>query len=250
MLPVIEGTLRKCLIDSRGQHKKAEFNISELLTAFDTMSKQYVDGQRIYLTKKYAHLQAKGEYFDQNQEDQILEKHKEYFDLWIGQVTNYLKNNLYLDTRKNVVKDNLNRHVIFHALQDDIDFSFRNYLRLFNCINFLSWSIGLVTEGCSVLSEANEEEVFAIWNNYLRILMVSEAMTETKASIYGKPIESFERFLHPKYHEPIRLPADQLKILLQTMTVNTHRPQIPTYKATPSTNKIVSIIKFIFGRQK
>src|SRR4051812_24332623 len=52
---------------------------------------------------------------------------------------------------------------------------------------------------CSVLLVANERDVMDKWADYLKILAVSEALDETKSTIYNRKIESFKPFLAREY---------------------------------------------------
>lgn len=199
LLPTIEGVLRKYLIEKKGEHIRTQVDIQELLKALHHLTNDYVAIQKKYLRRSYKYLVDTEQYFDATQEKQILKKRKEHFELWVKQLDNYLTHSLYLNTKHSEVTDTFNRHLIFHALKDDIDYSFANYLRLFNCIIFLSWMIGSTTENCSVLSEANEEEVMNKWVDYMNVLVTSEALTETKNNIYKKEVVSFKPYLDPKY---------------------------------------------------
>lgn len=211
LIPVIEGTLRKYLVAKKGEHKKHEIDIKELLKAFNILTEEYVELSKKYLRDRNQHLIDTGSFLDPNQEKQIQKKHREYFELWVKQLKDYLENNLYLNTKHNEVTDRFNRNLIFHGLEDNIDYSFSNFLRLFNCLNFLSWSIGLTSEGCSILSTANEQDVLNKWVDYLNILIASEALTETKSNIYGQTIESFKPFLDPIVVKAISRPEGLIK---------------------------------------
>jgi hypothetical protein len=195
---------------SKNANKKNVIKISELLKSIDSLTQDYLHLQKKFLGKQY-NTQFTGFYFDINQEQQLLNKHKEYFELWMKQLKSYIENNLYLNTRKGEIKDTLNRNLIFHALEDNIDYSFQSYLRLFNCISFLSWALGLVNEECSVLSIANEEDVKDKWTDYLKILAASEALTETKSQIYGRKIDSFKKYLPKEYLPFLKLPEAKMR---------------------------------------
>jgi hypothetical protein len=195
LLPVIEGTLRKYLISRLGDQQKTEIKISKLLKSIDILTDEYMELQKRYLKDQYRLLIETNNYFDLNQEAQILKKKRLYFELWMKQLRIYLENNLYLDTRNGNTIDTFNRHIIFHALEDNIDFSFSNYLRLFNCVNFLSWAIGLTNEDCSILPDSDDNVVNDKWIDFLRILIVSEATSEVKSRIYGKSLGSFKNYL-------------------------------------------------------
>lgn len=101
LLPVIEGTLSKCLLHQKGNEKKHEVSIKELLKVMDVWIEQYVELHGQYLRKEYEHLMLSSLYFDKNQEKEILKKHRTYFTLWIKQLKDYLVGHLYLDTKHN-----------------------------------------------------------------------------------------------------------------------------------------------------
>ena len=214
LIPVIEGTLRKLLIDKKGVHKINEIDIFELLKVFNYLTDDYIELQKEYLQNRY---KKKGKYFDKNQEKNILKKHKEYYELWTKQFIDYVKDNLYANTKNNDITDSFNRHMIFHSLNDEIDYSFANYLRLFNCIHLLSWSIGATYKECSILSEADEEDVINKWVDYFNILIVSESLTETKRNIYNnRTIREFKCYLNPKIAKLLTEPKLRIDRILKT----------------------------------
>ncbi|WP_417355375.1 hypothetical protein [Flavobacterium sp.] len=214
LIPVIEGTLRKLLIDKKGIHKTVEIDISELLKVFNYLTEDYIKLQKEYLQNRYKNSDK---YFDKNQEKNILKKHKEYYELWTKQFIDYVRDNLYANTKNNNITDPFNRHVIFHSLNDKIDYSLANYLRLFNCIHLLSWSIGSIYKKCSILSDANEEDVLNKWVDYFNILIVSESLTETKRNIYNnKTIRDFKNYLTPEIEKLLTQPKLKIDTILKT----------------------------------
>lgn len=215
LIPVVEGTLRKFLIDKKGDHKSNEIDIKELLKSLRILNMEYVEVERKYLRIKYEVHIKNSTYLDVNQEKKILLKKKYYFDLWMKQIKGFIENKLYLNTKTNSVSDTFNRHLIFHGLEDNIEFSLGNYLRVFNSLNFLSWSIGSVTHGCSVLSAATESEVKSKYADYLNVLIVSEALTEWKNNLHTKPVESFANYLHPEQLVAIKRPVFEIKEILK-----------------------------------
>jgi len=211
LIPVIEGVLRKYLIAKMGENKKSVTKIDELLKSIDKLIDDYIELQKEFLKNRYDNLIKSGNYFDCNQEKQILKKHKEYFTIWTNQFKNYMTNKLYMDTTNNDVTDMFNRHVIFHFLDENIEFSFANYLRLYNSLIYLSWTIGLTNKNCSILSEADETLVKREFANYLNVLFVSEAMTKIKNEIYKTNIDSFRDFLSPEYIKILDKPERLIK---------------------------------------
>lgn len=214
LIPVIEGTLRKLLIDKKGVNKVNEIDISELLKVFNYLTDDYIKLQKEYLQSKYKNSEK---YFDENQEKNILKKHKDYYELWTKQFIDYVKDNLYANTKNKDITDSFNRHIIFHSLNDKIDYSFANYLRLFNCIHLLSWSIGVVYKECSILSDADEEDVINKWVDYFNILIVSESLTETKRNIYNnRTIRDYKDYLNPEIAKLLTKPKLKINKILRT----------------------------------
>lgn len=216
LLPVIEGSLRNYLISKKGDKAKTVIKMSELSTkAFATMTNDYVSRIKEGLTSENYELNHSNLQLDANQEKQILSKYREYFNLWIKQLYDYLNNNLYLDTRKgDQINDNFNRHNLIHAL-DKIDYSFKNYLRLFICLNFLAWAFGNITKECSILADVDNEIVDKKWSEYFKILTISESLTEIKSGIYQYEIESFKKFIDKPFLKPLAISEILHKQLLR-----------------------------------
>ncbi len=195
LIPVIEGSIRNYLITKKGDSAKSITKMSYLKVAFEYMINDYLELQKEYLENKYGHISQTGNFFDWNQEKQIIEKHREYFSLWIKQLNDYLTNNLYLDTRNSEsLADEFNRHSLVHGF-NKLDCSFKNYLRLITCVNFLNWAFGVIRKDCSILPKIDDNEVRKKWIEYFKILIISESMIETKSNIYNSDIESFKNIL-------------------------------------------------------
>ncbi len=246
LIPVFEGTLRKYLVSKEGDTKKKVTRFKELIPAIEHFKKDYLRLQEQYLKQEYQYLIVSGRYLDVNQEKAILKKHSEYFDIWMKQLKNYLANNLYQNTTESDPSDKFNRHLIFHALEDNVEFSFANYLRLFNSINYLSWVIGLTHEGCSVLSIANETDVRNKWVDYLKVLALSESLAESKAKILNQKVESFREFL-PDDYTPFLKPSQQG---IKTIIDNYEYLKANKYPPINNLPKLVSAISFIRNIKK
>jgi len=214
LIPVIEGSLRNYLVSKRGDQAKSIIKMSDLsAAAFREMTNDYVNLHKEYLNTNDYYSRLGG--FDVNQENQILKKNREYFGLWIKQLNDYLNHNLYLDTRKtDRINDDFNRHNLVHGL-NKINYSFKNYLRLINCINFLSWAFGNITKGSSVLAIVDDKLVNTKWVEYFKILTISESLTETKSKIYQYEIESFRKYIDKALLKPLSISEILHKQLLK-----------------------------------
>jgi hypothetical protein len=194
LLPVVEGTLRKYLVFKEGGKAKSIVKMSDLLKALDHLKEDYLSINNGYLQKPTVFHRE----YTEPQRQALLDLNSEYFELWVKQLRDYVKNNLYLDTRKTPFNDTFNRHIILHSLNQEVDYSFANYLRIIGCINFISWALGVTQEGCSILVEIDEIEFRRKNREYIRILIISEAMTDSKSRILGKKLDSFNELLSPE----------------------------------------------------
>ncbi len=219
LIPVIEGSIRKYLV-SKGKNPKKIINIEELKKIKFYLLADYVELQLSFLENKYFNLKEQGHFFDKNHIKKITNKHKEYFGLWIDQFLNYLENNLYLDTRKGEVVDKLNRNIILHGFETDIKYSFSNFLRIFNCLNFISWMYGEVNKECLPFADAEEEAINKRLIQYTKILIVSESLTETKNNIYGN-LEDAEinyiRYIPYHFSKPLSILSKKIEKILKTV---------------------------------
>lgn len=210
LIPVIEGSIRKYLIFRNGETAKTKIKMSDLLVAFDYMTEDYVDFHKDGLIEGYAE-----HFFDINQQNQILKKHREYFSLWVKQLADYLNYNLFFNTRSQVeLQDDFNRHAIFHGFYN-VNHNFKNYLRLFSCLNFLSWIIGQISKGCSILADVEDELLHKKWLEYYKLLTISEAMDDTKSKILGREIESFAKYIDKSFLKPMPISKIFIKQLLK-----------------------------------
>lgn len=244
LLPVIEGTLRKYLISRRGNRANSETSMFKLLRSIDNLTNEYLNIEEVYARKKYQFLIDKGNYFNQQQLKQLRKNRRLYFTLWMQQLENYVKNGLYLNTKNNVVTDNFNRHLIFHALDDKIDYSFSNYLKLFSCINFISWAIALVESECSILPNSNDDIVQSKLMDYLKILSASEALSEIKEGLYNKPVISFKKYLSKENLAYLTDSDKQIKSVIQNYDVlKKDRPLVGIRKMIGQLNFIYKVKK-------
>lgn len=198
LLPVIEGTLRKYMIDKYGeQNNVSKVSMKQLLDAIKGMRSDYLE-------KLKGTFEGNDERFRAIDSpikiEELLELNGTYFDLWSEQFEIFIKDYLFKDTRSNEVLDDLNRHVITHNLKDDIDFSFKNYLRVYHSIFHLSWLINSAQANGSPFSEPDENIVFNEWISLLNILLLSESSLFVKEQLYGQKIESFKKYLSSDYN--------------------------------------------------
>jgi hypothetical protein len=185
LLPVIEGSIRHHLVVQRGMTNGAIKKTKTLLSVFAYLKEDYLSIQRNYYQNHYR--KARGSNIDFTEEQvQALVKCKEVFiDMWFGIITEYLEKNLYLDTRDTGFGDILNRHVIFHGFTADIYYNLENYLKIFNCITFLSYAYGMADVNGRILIDIENDEILDKWVAFEKIRVISWTATAIKSTVYS-----------------------------------------------------------------
>lgn len=199
LLPVIEGSIRSYLNDRNGTHNKKLIGTSGILKAFNYLKDDFLKIKKSYYIGEYQSRDGVFKFdLDSNQIKQLMKYESEYIDIWFSAIKEYFEHSLYLDTRNGDLIDPLNRHSIFHGFTSDIYYSFENYLKVFNCISFLSWAFGLADVNASVLAVIDDKEEYNIkWKAFEKIRAVSKLTTKIKSSVYKTyddfDIDEFER---------------------------------------------------------
>lgn len=203
LIPVIEGTIRNYLISRKGESGGKAVNMSDLAKAFYHMGEDYAERQMVCFYERHSDREEAFGGLDKNQLKQLRAANKEYFTLWIKQLEDYLIQNLYFNTKNTVdLPDNFNRHNIFHGFEAG-EYSFKNFLRLLSCLNFLSWAIGMVEPNCSIFPDVDDSDVLSKWKAYFKLLIVSESMDELKSEILGVRKESFKKYTEDSLFKPL-----------------------------------------------
>ncbi|MDO6431537.1 hypothetical protein Q4E93_13110 [Flavitalea sp. BT771] len=198
LLPAIEGSLRHYLVHRRGMSNGRIMKIKDLLNVFTYLKGDYLTGQRNYYQDDYGKIHGSLIIFNEDQVDELVGYKEAFIDMWFGIITEYLEKNLYLDNRSPDFSDGLNRHVIFHGFTGDIYYSLENYLRIFNCVIFLSYAFGMGNGG-NFLFDMEDEEILDKWIAFEQIRVVSWTTTEIKAKAYA----GYKDFDEKAYSEDI-----------------------------------------------
>lgn len=186
LLPVLEGSMRHYLTKVRGKRNEQIMRTSALLKVFDYLIEDYLQiHKEAYLSNVDEQNNPKLVY-DANQINMLLDLNQNYITLWFSIIRSFFKNNLYLDTRTGNVKDNLNRHTIFHGFSADIYYSLENFLKVFNCLTFLSWAYGMADKNVAILPSLGEKKVIYKWKAFEKINEISKLTVDIKSSIYKK----------------------------------------------------------------
>jgi hypothetical protein len=183
LLPVIEGSIRHYLVNRRGITNGSIRGTKSLLSVFSFLKEGFLDNQRKFYRHDYGKVYGAHISFDENQVEDLVGYKEKFVDMWCEIVTEYLEKNLYLDTRAPDISDELNRHIIFHGFTADVYYTLENYLRIFNCVVFLSYAFGLA-DGGNLMFELEDKEILEKWIAFEKVRVVSWTTTEIKAKAY------------------------------------------------------------------
>jgi hypothetical protein len=186
LLPVIEGSLRHYLVNRQGMNNN-DIKKPELLSVFTYLKVSHLAGQRHFYEKHYKNYYGPPVTFSADQLDELVGLKEACIDMWFDIIKHYLDKSLYISTKSPDFFDGLNRHVIFHGLTSDIYYNLENYLRIFNCIIFLSWAFAM-GHGGSFLFGLEDEDILDKWIAFEQIRVVSWTMTPIKSKAFtGHP---------------------------------------------------------------
>jgi len=184
MIPVIEGCLREYLVVVKGKQVEKTLKKEDLLKAFTYLKEGYLDTMEKHFMANQAPKMWEVR-FEASQVKQLLRNEREYIILWFSIIEDYFNNNLYLDTRSGQVSDKLNRHAILHALTHDIYYNLSNFLRLFNCLYFISWAFGMGCEGIKTLPDLDEKLTYGKWRAFEKIKRIASLMDDIKSDLFN-----------------------------------------------------------------
>ncbi len=186
LMPVIEGSLRHYLVNVKGKQNEKVMNTPELLRAFYYLKEDYLQIYRDFYSTGIWKEHNQHFCYEKGQVAALIKLKREYIELWFSILEDYFRHSLYLDTRTGEVVDKLNRHSIFHGFTSEMYYSLENYLKIYNCIIFLSWAFGLADPNATVLSTLEEEEVIYKWKAFEKVRLISNLSVQIKSSVYQK----------------------------------------------------------------
>lgn len=184
LIPIVEGSIRNYL-NTKGIYRH-DLKQNEIISALDYMREDYRKDLRNYYFSINFYKDNGGAIFSNDQIEELLSYQYEFFDIWILQFERYLRNNFYLDSRRQKQKDPLNRNIILHGINYDIYYTLENYLKLFNCILYLSYLFGIADANSNTLIELNITDVAYKWKAFEKVRITSRILKEIKSSVYEK----------------------------------------------------------------
>lgn len=204
LIPIVEGILRKYLNLEQGlemnkigfKHlKNSLLTLKQAVIAdYEKWLNNYVDGNKRKIL------------FTEREIKELVELKTEYNTLWFSFLTEFIDNYFYLDTSKNPINNELNRHAILHEYGLDISYNLENYIKIYFVIHFLTW-IFLMKENKSLFNEINGFRYFEKAIAYRNIIKGSRKLYFDKHLLYknykGYSNNQFRDELDFRFENPV-----------------------------------------------
>ncbi len=178
LLPVVEGIIRRYLLDEKGKEHHEIMKSKYLIAGVNSIK----DDILIKAENKFS-LYAN---LNQQQKKQLRKYKLQQLDIWFSIFTNYLSNNLYFDTRDGQSNDILNRHSIFHCFTNEIYYNLSNYIKVFSCIQFLTWAFIELSEDTNLIPNIEEKQYIDTWKSYEEIQKISIGLVKIKTELFKR----------------------------------------------------------------
>lgn len=120
--------------------------------------------------------------YNKQQIKYLMSLHRRYYNNWVSIIDDFLKDSLFAHSENNHPDNYLNRHSILHLLEINKYNSIENYIKLFNCLKFLSW-LFLRLEKKSILNNIEPDVFLDKRLLYEELIKVSDNLTSIKYGI-------------------------------------------------------------------
>lgn len=181
LIPVIEGSLRKYLIDVKGKEDKAIMRASEQLKVFGFLKQDYITTKEPEFKRE---LDAGT--IDKNQYERLIDLELKYITTWYEMIEDYLRHNLYMDTSKGQLEDELNRHVLVHGFESQVDYNLSNFLKVFNAIMYVAWAFQISDPSIPQRVNVENDEILYKWAAFEKLNLLTAITDPIKLSAYSK----------------------------------------------------------------
>lgn len=183
LIPVIEGAIRLYL-NSRTNERLITVKQKQLIEAFVLVENDFKAAVTAHYAREYSTLGNEGICFSNEQIDVLVTYRCRFFNIWVTPLKNYIDKNFYFEFNKGTPKDNLSRNVIMHGYNSEVYYTLENYLKIFNCIVYMSYVFGMPDPTSNTLIELSVNDIAYKWRAFEKIRAISETMTDIKASVY------------------------------------------------------------------
>lgn len=142
-------------------------------------------------------------------------------------IEDYLRHNLYMDTSKGQLQDALNRHVLVHGFESQVDYNLSNFLKIYNTVMYLAWAFAESDPSIPKRVLLENEDILYKWSSYEKLKLLTVITDPIKIQVYSKnpnfdatdfnfqPVES-RRFTSLDLQKPILNELDKVDNLLTT----------------------------------
>ncbi len=181
LIPAIEGSLRKYMIDIRGKTDREIMRASDQLKVFGLLEADYI------ATKEpdfKAQLDAG--HIDQSKYLRLVDLERQYIKTWYGMIEDYLRHNLYMDTSKGSISDDLNRHALVHGFESQVDYNLSNFLKIFNAVQYVAWAFQVSDPAIPQIMTLENEDILYKWSALEKLKLLNALTDPVKLAVYSK----------------------------------------------------------------
>ncbi len=133
LLPVIEGIIRNYEVNYHKDVAADIFRTGHLLKAIDKIKGTLVKNSTIHID---SHSKLTSE-----QKEEIRRINERYYECWFEMFRDHFEKSLYLKTGDGQQITSINRNDVFHGFSLYEYYTFENYLKVYGCLQFLSWAL-------------------------------------------------------------------------------------------------------------
>lgn len=184
LLPVVEGSIRLYLLNGSRIKHNSKINQKELIKSFEHVKEDFRSVISEYYHSEYAVLAKRGVCYSEDQINELIGYRCVFFDTWVDPLHKYIDKNFYFEFGKNEVKDRLSRNVIFHGVGSDRYYNLENYLKIFNCILYISYVFGTPDLNSKIWLNVELEDIIYKWRAFEKIRAISNLTLDIKSSVY------------------------------------------------------------------
>lgn len=137
IIPIIEGILRKYLTNEKG-YTNDRIQFKDLKKSFEYIKNDLLENY-VNLLKNYKTVNQQSIEFTEEQFNNLVSNHNQYYDTWFSFATEFVNESFYLKTNGHIIINEVNRHSILHELGFEFEYNFENYVKIFFLLQFLTW---------------------------------------------------------------------------------------------------------------
>ncbi|MDP9954990.1 hypothetical protein J2X97_000627 [Epilithonimonas hungarica] len=171
IIPIIEGIIRKYLITEKGFSTET-IRMKDIKNSFKILKNDlisnYVENLKYSKSENNELLN-----FKENQIEELSKQQKEYYEIWFSFVDDFVNKSFYLNTSRQPLTNEINRHSILHEFGLSFNYNLENYIKIYFLLQFMTWAF-LRKENQSTLNEISNYRYFEKITAYEKLIELSK----------------------------------------------------------------------------